>query len=273
MNTIPARVVFFILISFSLGACINFKEVNHFSTTCQSGLDNDSTAEYGYFEYCRDSCYIYNESPKFLKEMDCHCSQAHGFDTTLTSEFRVLSAYFAALAKLSGSESVLSFAPIGSSIHEGTYGSMTVTQTESNVVNGLAAVATAVLTTNYKNSKIKDVIFKYNSSVVSAVKLLQLHTDNLRSKIDLMQQKLTEKSELYLHDASANAERWTLVYTYEKGYREYEKIKVVYDERYKMLDLIRKGHQQLFDNIQNLQEEGFKKSITILAKDIYGLSH
>jgi hypothetical protein len=150
---------------------------------------------------------------------------------------------------------------------------MTVTQTESNVVNGLAAVATAVLTTNYKNSKIKDVIFKYNSSVVSAVKLLQLHTDNLRSKIDLMQQKLTEKSELYLHDASANAERWTLVYTYEKGYREYEKIKVVYDERYKMLDLIRKGHQQLFDNIQNLQEEGFKKSITILAKDIYGLSH
>jgi hypothetical protein len=150
---------------------------------------------------------------------------------------------------------------------------MTVTQTETNIVNALADVATAVLTTNFKNSKIKEVIFKYNVSVVGAVKILELHTDNLRSKIDLMQLTLTDRSELLLKNATTESEKWGIVYAYKKEFKEIEQIKTLYDKRYKQLEMIRNGHQQLFDNIENLHAESLKKSLTILARDIYGISN
>src|SRR5665213_2425914 len=115
----------FASITLFLSSCAPLKEVGAFSASSQQTLQGFNFT-YGYYEYCADSCYVFNRSAKFLKDVECDRTRDTGLDTLLKKEFAIIGAYYAGLVKLSGG-SPINFAPLGNSITAGTYAGITIT--------------------------------------------------------------------------------------------------------------------------------------------------
>ena len=250
--------------------CVQLKELHTLTDTCQKALEEDKQIPYGYADYCEDSCYLFNVSGRQLADFDCNCHPGEINDTIIRKEYDILGAYFAALGKLAGAASYFNFIPIGSSVPAGTYGSLVITANESKVVTTLATVATDLLTTHYKSKKIKEVLVKYHDTLDIAMQLLQLHIDNLKSRIGLMQTKLQQRCDLLMAKVPppSDAEKWATVYTYKQKYKELGRIIASYDKRYRSLDKIRLDHIELYKNVNELSSEGFKKKVVDMAYDI-----
>ena len=253
--------------------CVQLKEVHAFTDSSQKSLDNDSQTGYGYADYCFDSCYIYNVSGRQLVDFDCNGSNGEVYDTLIKKEYRILGDYFAALGKLAGSKSTINFAPVASAVKAGTYGKFVVTATESSVVNSLATIATDLFTTNYKSKKIKEVIVKYNDTIVIAMELLKLHIDNLKSMIEGMKLKLQQRCDLLMANNATDGEKWAIVYTYKQKLKQFGQIISSYDKRYQSMDKIKQGHMTLNENVNDLHSDGLKKRILDLAYNIIYLSN
>ncbi|HTI07503.1 MAG TPA: hypothetical protein VL832_03070 [Puia sp.] len=249
-------------------ACVPLKEVHAFTESSVQTLENDHQIDYKYADYCWDSCYLFNTSGRQLADFDCNCGQDEKYDSIVRKEYDVLSDYFTALGKLAGAGSYFNFAPIGDAIQEGTYGNLTVTANEAKVVNALATVATDLFTTRYKSKKIKEILEKYHDTVAIAMEIMQLHIDNLKSRIGLMRTKLQQRGDLLMAGTSADGEKWGIVYTYKQKYKELGRVMATYDKRYQSLEKIKQGHQALFENVNDLHSEGLKKKILGFAYDI-----
>jgi hypothetical protein len=262
----------FVLICLYCTGCAPLKEVNLFASASQQSLAKANNTGYGYYEFCYDSSYTYNKTGKFLVDFDCDCNYGHSLDTLIRIEYAILSNYFAALAKLSGSGSGIDLAPVAGAVSEGAYGSITITAQESKAVNTIATVASNLLNKNYKSKKVKEIILKYNDTLKMALELLKLHLDNLRSKIQLMQTELKMRSDLMMARAQTEAEKWAVVYVYKQRSRELARVIPGYDRRYQSLDRIQKGHMDLFTNAGNLRSESLKTTVLDLARDIFYLS-
>lgn len=251
-----------------LYGCAPLKEIHAFTENSQAVLENDHQIAYGYADYCWDSCYVYNTSARQLADFDCNCRMAEIYDSIIQKEYYILGAYFAALGKLSGAESYMNFAPIASAIREGNYGGLTITANESKVVNALANAATTLLTTNFKSKKIKEILTQYHDTISIAMEIMELHIDNLKNMIGLMRTKLQNRADLMMSNASTNAEKWAVAYTYKQKYKELGRIMTSYDKRYQSLDKIKQGHAALYENVNDLRSEGLKKKLTGFVTEI-----
>jgi hypothetical protein len=277
MKNTPGLIGVLLLLCMAQYGCVQLKEVHAFTETSQKALENDHQIGYEYADYCWDSCYLYNVSGKQLMDFDCDCSHAEIYDMLINKEYRVLGDYFIALGKLSGAKSTIDFAPVATAVAAGTYGALVITSTESSVVTALSTAASDLFTTKYKSKTIKEILVKYHDTAAIAMELLQLHIDNLKSMIGLMRTKLQQRCDLLMAKTAASpassvdaaaAEKWAIVYIYKQKYRELERIMASYDKRYRSLDKIRQGHITLYENVNDLKSDGFKKRIIGLATDI-----
>jgi hypothetical protein len=248
------------------------KEVRHFGVTCQQGLDKIGAAQYGYYDYCYDSCLVFNRKGDFLRDYDCDCSHGRAFDSVFKNELSILSGYFAGLARLADPSAAISCSPIGNAVHQGTYGSMTISATEAAVTSGLATAATYLFTTGYKDRKIKDIIGLYHDSVNTALMLMMLHLDNLRSKIQLLELGLRQRGDTLVSQAQTPGDKWNLAYAYKQKIWQWDQVITSFNDRFNTLSEIRKGNDELFHRIDQLKSEGSKKSIMDLSGNISYLS-
>lgn len=252
--------------------CAPMKEVHEFGVTSHDGLDRVGDAAYGYYDYCFDSCLVFAGPGIYLRDFDCDCHHGRDFDTVLKKECRALGAYFAALAKLADPSAAISCAPIGGSIQGGTYGSFTVTATEASIATTIATGASYLLTTGYKDKKIREIIGRYHDSVGMALSLVMLHVDNLRSKIQLLEIGLKQRCDTLMIQAQAPRDKWMVAYAYKQKIMQWDQVLAVFDARYKTLEQVRTGNETIFKRIDQLKSEGFKKTIMDITGNISYLS-
>ena len=253
--------------------CVDLKGVNSFARSSQATLDESRTLSYGYASYCADSCYIYNNAGKELKDFICDCGHATAYDTALQKEFSALSAYFGALAKMSGTSKVISAAPLGTSMAAGTYGRFTISTAESGIAGALATAATYVLTTHYKSTHIEDTVKKYGPDVDNYIEILALHLDNLKNEIRVLETELQQKCVVFINTVPTDTERWELFSAYKEKKESLDKVIAEYDRKQKLIQHIRDGHQQMVQNAATLGSKDLKKLLTSLVDDITYLSN
>ncbi len=257
-------------IIFCLCSCVPLKEVGNF-TACSQKTLQDVTLSYGSFRYCKDSCYFYNENFKNLKEVNCDCKADSLRDTIILNEFAILSCYYAGLTKLSG-VSLINFGPLGKNVTKGTYGRMTVTDQEASVFNKLTILATNLVTLEYKNRKIKEIVSSNDADVQNAIGMLYIKIDNLNGFIGTMEIQYQTLFTNLIHDAANQTERILLANVYKQKIKELDNSRLFYNNLEQSINKILQGDKLLMQNINNLKAEGFKKSILSIAGDIIYLN-
>ena len=256
----------------ALPGCVDLKGVSSFAANSGHTLVTINTFSYGYAGYCADSCYIYHEGRGELKDFLCDCSAATNYDKALQQEFSALAGYFAALARLAGSSELINAGPLGKAVAPGNYGRFSITATESGVAGGLSTAVTDILTVHYKSTHLADTLRKYGPDVDKYIGVLALHLANLEGELKVLETQLTIKTVLYIHGAGTAAESYTLFNLYKDKKASLDRVIAEYETKQQLIQKIRKGHQQLLDNIAQLKSEGLKKRLLSLVADIAYLS-
>ncbi len=265
-------ITIFILFSLAGTGCVDLKGVNSFTVGCCHTLGSINSLSYGYADYCADSCYIYNNGGKELKDFLCNCTQARNYDTAIQQEFSTLAAYFAALAKLSGSSEIINAAPLGKAIAAGSYGRFKISAKESGIAGGVSAAVTEVLTAQYKSKHLAEILQKYGAGVDTAIGILALHLSNLEGEIKVLQTELQLKTVLLMHAATTDSERLSLFSLYKQKMEALNRVIAEYDSKQLLIQHTRDGHRQLLDNISQLKSKDLEKRLLSIAADMAYLS-
>jgi len=249
-----------------LCSCTPLKEVGTFTASSQKTLQSISIP-YESYKYCQDSCYIFNDNLKNLKDVNCNCKPDSLRDTIIVNEIAILGSYYAGLTKLSGA-SMINFAPIGKTIKKGSYGKITITDHEASTFNSLSAVVTNLITLEYKTRKIKEIVSANDAAVQDALNILLLQIENLDGFIGTMESRYQTVFTTLIHDSVSESDKIVLVSIYKQKTGELDGARQHINDLEKSIKKILKGDQLLINNIDNLKDEGFKKSILSISGDI-----
>lgn len=260
------------LFGLAVAGCVDLKGVSSFSASSAHTLVTSNGRSYGYADYCADSCYLFNDKGRELKDLVCDCTGPKKYDSALQQEFAVLSGYFAALAKLSGVGGKIDAGPLGNTVVAGKYGRFSITGAEAGVASALSTAVTDVLTVHYKSKHLTEILQKYGPDVDKYIGILALHLDNLKNEVRVLETQLQVRTVLYMHAATTDVERWTLFSVYKDKKDVLDRVVAEYENKEQLIGKIREGHQQLLDNVSQLRSKGLKQRLISLAAGISYLS-
>jgi hypothetical protein len=267
-----ARLVVYAMLLAAAG-CTPLKEVNTFALASQATMDKAAAFDgYGHLCFCNDSAIVYNETGRMLRDFDFDCSPDSAADTLLRNAYNIMSAYFAALAKLANSKTAIKTTTLNAAVAAGTYGSITVSSTEAGIFSGLTTAAQDLLTNNYKSKKIKEVLRTYHDTVDLVLGTLMLLTHNFRDRVHLLANTYRRKMDFMVNNTDSPGLRLALVTLYHDKTRQWKQVEADYDRRDSAIAKIREGHEALFKGVDNLREESLKKKVLGLAQNIIYLS-
>jgi hypothetical protein len=267
-----ARLVVYAMLLAAAG-CTPLKEVNTFALASQATMDKAAAFDgYGHLCFCNDSAIVYNETGRMLRDFDFDCSPDSAADTLLRNAYNIMSAYFAALAKLANSKTAIKTTTLNAAVAAGTYGSITISSTEAGIFSGLTTAAQDLLTNNYKSKKIKEVLRTYHDTVDLVLGTLMLLTHNFRDRVHLLANTYRRKMDFMVNNTDSPGLRLALVTLYHDKTRQWKQVEADYDRRDSAIAKIREGHEALFKGVDNLREESLKKKVLGLAQNIIYLS-
>jgi hypothetical protein len=253
--------------------CRPLKEVNSFALASQATMDKAAAFDgYGRFDYCYDSVIVYNRTGKYLRDYDCDCGHGTAADTMQQHAYRIMSAYFAALAKLADSKTIIKPTTLSNAVAAGSYGSMTISSTEAGIFNGLMIAAQDVLTDRYKSKKIEDLLQTYHDTVSAAIGSLMLLTRISKDLIRGDTIQFRGRIDSLVAAAATPGERLALVALYREKMLQWRGVMADDDRRIQALTKIKEGHEALFEGVKNLKDEQLKKKILDFAGNIIYLS-
>jgi hypothetical protein len=268
----PAKLVVYAILLATAG-CSPLKEVSTFALASQSTMDKAAAFDgYGHFCLCNDSAIVYNDTGQLLRSFNVDCDPDSIPDTVLRNAYNVIGAYFAALAKLADSKTVIKTTTLNNAFAAGTYGSVTISSTEAGIFSALTTAAQDLLTNNYKSKKIKEVLRTYHDTVSAALTDLMDLTETFKGKVREMGVIYKRRMDFLVNKNDPAAVRLTLVTLYRTKMVQWRQIEADYDRRYKALAAVRDGHEALFKNVDNLRDENFKKKVVGFAQNIIYLS-
>jgi hypothetical protein len=253
--------------------CTSLKEVSSFALASQATMDKAAAFDgYGRFDYCYDSVIVFNDTSRELRGFECNCGHGTAADTMQQHAYRIMSGYFAALAKLADSKTVIKTTTLGGAVSAGTFGSVTISSTEAGIFNGLMTAAQDVLTDHYKSKKIEDLLTTYHDTVNRAIQSLMNLTQISAGLLQGMSTKFRENINILVNSAKTPAERLALVALYKDKALEWARVAADDERRYQALKTIQEGHDSLFAGIKNLKSDALKKQVLDFAGNIIYLS-
>lgn len=253
--------------------CANVKEVNAFALSSRQTLEKQRTETFGYYSYSHDSTYLYHYLPNHLRDVDCHCEGEKQADVHIASEYNLLVAYFATLARFADAGSAIHFAPLASPVPAGTYGQVTITTQEASYATYLAKALTTLTTTGYKAKKIPVFMATYRDSVAPLIMLLKIRADNLAGRMVNLQLQLDRVTDSLISFTTDRAVKMPVLFVYEEKRRQLDATLVHYQQRVHELETIIAGGQLIADNLDNLNSKSFKDKMTSLVNGLAANYH
>ncbi|MFD0765466.1 hypothetical protein ACFQZI_11435 [Mucilaginibacter lutimaris] len=270
MKKIQFQFLLVLLTGSLISGCVSFKEVGTFTASSTKSLQ-EAKITYGNYQYCLDTCLLSKTNYRYLKELNCECSRDSLRDTVIANEYAILSGYYAALTQLSGT-SEIAFGPLGKSLAKGDYGIFKISEEQSNLFNGLSAALTKVVTTTYKNRKLKKFIAAHNDTVKLCLATLKGQLTLLRWNINATETKFDRLVRGVLSQTDtieqAAGQKVAIAYIVNRQRAKWQQEKQHCDKLLAGIQTIEEGQALLFSNVSNLKSQSFKQAILKLAGNI-----
>jgi hypothetical protein len=251
--------------------CESFKQVGTFTACSQHSLQG-ITLPYSGYKFCEDSCFIRQAPTKNLYSMHCDCMRDSLRDTIILNEFTMLSCYYGALTKLAGVSNI-DFTPISKNIVAGNYGSVTVTDQQAGIFNGLTTALTNLMTLEYESRKLHEFITTYDPRVQEAIGILKNQLINLQRDVTNINREYRFTIRSLVDSVSDKGERMLLINMYQQKKAQLDAAWSGYENLKKTLDKILEGEKLMVQNSSNLKSKPFIKSIMDIAGEIIYLNN
>jgi hypothetical protein len=257
-----------LVIALAFSSCVDLKEVGSFAAVSQQIMEKNRTVSYGYYDYYRDSAYIYHPMPDHLRDADCHCDAEKQADTSIANECTILGAYFGKLALFTDPKAAIDINPLGKSVTAGTYGMISISNEESSIASGLATGLSDLFTTTYKSKKLKGFLRNYHDSVAPLIGWLAIRAHNLALRMRSLQIEVDQVADSLISHTKQNELKWSILFTYEREMKDLSRIRDLYLERERDFKNVLNGGELIYQNADNLHSGDFKKRLKSLASDL-----
>ncbi len=257
----------------ALCGCADLKEINAFALTSHQVMVNNKYISYGYFEFATDSSYIYHPFPGQLLGVDCNCEAQKKLDTFTSKQCQVMANYFAKLAVFTDPESAIDAMPVGNALAAGTYGSFAITSEETTITNAAAIAVSDLVTSGYKNKKMKIFIKVYHDSVQPLISYLKLRSAIFEAFLVNMKIFLTKEADSLLTITDKREGKWPILLTYEMQKKEIDREIDLYKKREQDFETLIEAGDLIYHNQEDLKNKDFIFKLKTVVNDLSLNSH
>jgi CMP-N-acetylneuraminic acid synthetase len=256
------------LILAALSGCADLKEINVFALTSHQVMVNNKYISYGYYEFARDTSYIYHPYPGQLLDVDCNCEAQKIRDTFTSDQCQVMVNYFAKLAVFTDPGSAIDAMPVGNALTAGAYGSFAVTREEVTVMNAAATAVSDLFTSGYKEKKMKLFITKYHDSVAPLISYLKIRSAIFGAMLVNMKDFLTKEADSLLTITNKREVKWPILISYEMQKKEIDREIDLYKKREQDFETIIEAGDLIYHNQEDLRNKDFIFKLKTLVNDL-----
>jgi len=254
--------------------CVNLKSVDDYSLTSLKSIEKFEELNYSFNQHCIDHCQfeaIRKFEIKREPEKYCGCDPYQQADKVTQLIYYSINGYFEGLSNLSNDKlTTYNFDPVTKSLKAGKFGSVEIKSEQVDAYTKISKILLKATTDLYRKRRIKDYIEQANEPIKTL--LLQFKfvlQTNLKSEIE------AKRHELYNY--YMEMEKDGKLSKYEQGKAVIEYYQQVSDLNAKEnqieafakgLDLIKEGHQKLYDDRNKMTTKELSDILIRCSSDI-----
>ncbi|WP_350285828.1 hypothetical protein [uncultured Croceitalea sp.] len=260
-----------ILMASLLSACVSLKHVHDFSSASLTGVQGFNELGYSFESHCKANCRAASIRNLNILDEDCDCTSDQMADSVTLKIYNVVQGYFDGLTKLSD-KTLTNYKTddLQQALIEGDFGSITVGQKEVTSYSKISGVLLRVFTDTYRKNKLKGYVKEANTPVLQLLAFLKLNiSSNLQGKLNVRRQRARSYHFDLVNDSTlSNYEKARVVKAYHNELHDIDQKQVKLLVYGKTLDTITEGHQQLFNQIDHLNEAAAKQVLYQYASEL-----
>ena len=258
----------------SLLGCANLKTVNQYSNNALKATQKFEELHYTFSQHCMDRCRIAAiDSFKIYREIECPCDQYKRADSVTQLLYRAVAGYFDGLTRLSSNELTnYHIDRLKKAVQEEDLGVLQVKKEEADAYATLTDMLLRGFAGSYRQNKIKKYIGEANAPVqILLSKLEFIESKNLAGLLEFKKEQLFDHYRTLLKSKLSDYEKQQASADYYEslqGIITFEKQIATYG---RSLKAVARGHQQLYENRNQISTEELRRSLTPYANDIRDL--
>lgn len=269
----------FLLLTVGISSCINLKSVNTFSSSSLKGIKKFEDINYSFNQHCNERCKFEAISKlEVKKKLECDCSLYKSADSVTILIFNSINGYFDGLAKLSNNELTdYKFDALKKALVKGDFGDVKIEEKHVNAYSEISKILLKATTDAYRKRKLKFYITKANEHIQVLLTSFQFIVQkNLADELEFKKDKLSvfysNMMDTTLPDIKAKnyttADKEKAIMEYYQQLEDIELKRQQIIAFAKSLNVIKTGHQKLFDNKDKMTAKEIKELLTGYANDI-----
>lgn len=254
-----------------ISSCVNLKHVNEFSASSLKGVKSFKELNYSFKQSCLDKCIDENINNLVIKTKECDCKQEKIADKLTVKIYSSIYGYFDGLSKLSDKKlTSYKTKELESALTEGDFGSITIEKKQVESYSKVSNVLIRAFTDSYRKNKIKEYVKEANAPILELISFLDFNiSSNLIGKLNVKKGRIeAEYFDLLKDNSLSSMEKRNAVKEYYSEITEIESQKNKLNAYSKTLSKISKGHEKLYNDIDNLKGKELKQVLFQYASEI-----
>ena len=259
-----------VIICISSG-CSTLTPIQTYTNASENGVQAFVSLKYNFEQNCLASCRDHDLELFRLTSVDCDCKDSKLADSINSKMANAILAYVHALGQLSGKDAAtLPIPSFVESLQASSAVSAKVSQKEMDAYSTIGDLLSNALSGQYRKNKLKSFVSKAHTPLTILIDHLQLNqSENLNGLIDIRIQR--NKSVFYEHiqDKRHSAyQKREITATYYKIYDHLEEQKLVNLYFAQVLEEIKNGHINLYNNLESWNDEQLVEMMASTAATI-----
>jgi hypothetical protein len=261
----------FLIITYLLSGCTSLSPIRTYTLSSQKGLEAFRSLNYNFEYNCLATCRDRDVEAFRLSSAICDCSDSKQVDSLNLLVYHTIHGYLLVLSQLAGEDaSTLPIPALSESLQASPSVNLNLDQKELDAYTAIADLVAQALTGQHRKNKLKLFIRKGQSPVTTLLDYLQFNlSGNLNGLIEVRLQR--NQSILYEHLRSkiySPYQKREITIAYYKLYDDLTAQKRVYQYYTQLLDQIKSGHRDLYNNLDTWNSDELGSAIITYAANI-----
>jgi hypothetical protein len=274
MDMKPPYITVLLAIISILCGCSAIAPIRTYTTASKNGVDAYVSLRYNFEQNCLASCRDQDIEAFRLTSVDCDCRQSKLADSINAMMANAVRAYINALGQLSEKDlATLPIPAFSESLQASPSVNVKLSQKEIDAYTTIADLITNALSGEYRKNKLKSFVSNAQTPLTIIINHLQLNqSKNLNGLIDIRIQRNKLMFYEHIRDKRYSPyQKREITSAYYKIYDRLEEQKLANLYHAQIMEEVKKGHTDLFNNLEAWNTDQVEKMMATNAATIESL--
>ena len=264
---------FYLLLSIALtmSSCVNLKYIGEFSKTSIEGIEKYEELPQSFSQICAKDCEQKNIRNFKIHKTQCDCDQDEKADSITRVIYATTRDYFYGLNDIADNKlTKYQTVDLSTTLATGDFGPVKLNEADVNAYSKVSTLVLRAFTDGYRRNKIKEYVVRGHEPLKTLLHFLELNlSGNLIGKLEVQKSSIKNYYFDFVSDKKLSSyERTKFAEDYFRRISEIETKQEELTSFSEILQEIADGHNVLYTNINNLEDDEVKGKIARLGRQL-----